>query len=60
MNKDRKKFVKKCIDNPSKANDEVIQILAKLNNSKKTTERVNAISQLLHLSPSTIWRDYEK
>jgi len=57
-NNDRKEFVKKCIDSPEKASSEIIILLAKMTNSKKTSERVNAISQLLHLSQSTIWRDY--
>jgi hypothetical protein len=55
---DRKKFVKECIDNPEKANNKLIEIAARLGSSRKTSERVNAVSELLHLSPATIWRDY--
>ena len=61
MNKDttdRKRFVKNCIDNPEKSAVGLISLINSLYSSGNTAERVKVVSELLHISPSTVWRDY--
>jgi len=54
----RQKFVKKCIENPHEPVMELIDLLSLLNKSTSTGRRVEIIASILHVSPSTVWRDY--
>jgi len=60
MKTSKKDFIKKCIDNPGEASPEIIKILAKLHDAKKTSQKVDAVSELLNLSPSTVWQYYSE
>ncbi len=63
MNKNtekRQKFIKESIDKPEVAAKKLISHIHNLHESQSTGEKVKILSELLHIHPSTVWRDYIK
>ena len=63
MNKDktnREKFVKKAVENPKEAAADLRKMASSLESSNNTTEVVENLSNILHLSERTIYYDYCK
>lgn len=61
MNKDnsnRKQFVKKAVENPKQAASELRRMADSLEGSANTTEVVENLSNILHLSERTVFRDF--
>lgn len=58
--KTRRQFVKQTIENPEQSVKELRQVANDFNKCVNTVEKVHLLSKLLHIHPSTIWRDYTK
>ena len=54
----RKKFVKLSIDEPRKASIILVEMAGRLEIAKRANEKVKIISEILHLSHRTIYRDF--
>lgn len=58
--RDRKTFVRLCLDDPKTAAKLIYDVADKLEQTEKSSETVNIISNLLYLSKKTIYLDCAK
>lgn len=53
----RKEFIKLSIDDPKSAADYMIKKAKELANAQKAHERIKIVSEILYLTPKTIYLD---